>query len=549
MHCCILVVSIILLASCAQIVSPGGGKKDVFPPKTLKYSPDSAKLEFNSKQIEIQFDEYIQLRDLNNQLIISPPLLKQPEISVKSKSLSVIFDKNEALKPNTTYCISFGNAIQDINEGNPLINFKYIFSTGTFIDSLKVKGKVQTAFDHKAEKDILVMLYAKNSDSVVYQMLPDYFSKTDASGNFEINNVREGAYKIVAIKDVNANYKYDGDSEAIAFYDSLVNPSSDKIIELELFQEPAKKVFLKKYNHPSYGKFEFVFNQGSDSIRILNLSNDLKGAQEYFEFSKNKDSLTYWITNYQKDSIKLQVSNGNNVIDTVEFKFINKDDALKSKKNPLKLSLVSSPNGSQSFDLNKNVVIGFSNPIKKITKPIETFLKIDSTKIISSKMEFISFELEKKQIHVLINDENNKSMVWKEGATCQLYIPPATFTDIFDLGNDTIKIDFKTREAKYYGSLKLNVKIPTVNKSYIFQLLDEKENVLQIDFIKKSQELSYEYLHPKKYKLKIIVDENSNEKWDTGNYLKHQQAEKIFYNSELINVRSNWDLELEWEIK
>lgn len=560
---CAFAVKMILLASCAQIVSPGGGKRDSNPPRVLKYTPDSAKIGFNSKSIEINFDEYIQLKDLNNQFIISPPLNKTPDVAVKNKTLTLIFDKNETLKPNTTYCISFGNAVQDMNEGNAIENFQYIFSTGTFIDSLKVKGLVQTAFDHKTEKGILVMLYSEHSDSAVYKSQPDYFAKTKADGSFEINNVKAGSYRIVAIKDANGNYKYDGDAETIAFSDSLVNPSDKKTINLELFQEPAKRVFLKKYSHPSYGKFEFVFNQGSDSIRIVNLSNDLKGVQEYVEFSKNKDSLTYWIVNYQKDSIKLQVSNGNKIIDTVEFKFINKEEALKSKRNPLKLTVVGSPNGSQSFDLNKPFSLTFSTPINLLAIKKDTILLKKESSNFQKNMLDLTYKniglckfsialrdpfLVKEKTGILAVPEQIEINQWAENTNYHLFVPPATFTDVFGLTNDTIKIDFKTREAKYYGSLKLKIVIPETKNNYIVQLIDEQGNVQLEDFVKKTEELNFEYLHPKKYRLKIIVDENNNGKWDGGDYLKHIQPEKVIYNSELINVRSNWDLELDWKV-
>lgn len=541
-------LSILLVASCAQIVTPGGGVKDTTAPKVLKYSPDSAQLGFNSKSIEINFDEYIQLKDLNNQLIISPPLNKTPDIDVKNKTLTIEFDKNEVLKSNTTYCISFGNAVTDVNEGNPIENFKYIFSTGTFIDSLKVKGKVKTAFDHRTEKGILVMLYSDLNDSIVFKAQPDYFGKTKVDGTFEINNVKSGKYKIVAIKDANANYKYDGENESIAFSDSLADAANKKEIELELFQEPAKKIFLKKATHPSFGRFDFIFSQGSDSIRINNLSNDLKGVQEYFEFSKNKDSLSYWVTNYQKDSIVLQISNGNKIIDTLEFKFINKEEALKAKRNPLKLSLVNSPDGNQSFDLNKNLVLTFSNPIKNIAGSDKIIFKEDTTLIPNKQFDLIIAQSERSIVQMIFKNESTNN-IFKENTKYSLFIPPGTFTDIFDLTNDTIQIDLKTREAKYYGSLKLKLNIPETKNNYIVQLIDEQGIIQRVHQLKKSEDVFYEYLHPKKYKLKIIVDENSNDKWDSGNYLQHTQAEKVIYNSELINVRSNWDLELDWKVQ
>jgi hypothetical protein len=197
-----------LLASCAQVVAPGGGKKDTTPPQVLKYTPDSASLNFKGKTIEILFDEFIQLKDLNTQLIISPPLEFTPDINIRGKSLIIEFNGKEVLKDNTTYCISLSNAIQDINENNAKENFSYIFSTGSYIDSLKLNGKVELAFDHKTENGILVMLYSDLNDSVVYKSLPAYFGKTNDEGLFQINNIRAGKYNIRALKDVNANYKY-----------------------------------------------------------------------------------------------------------------------------------------------------------------------------------------------------------------------------------------------------------------------------------------------------------------------------------------------------
>jgi phage anti-repressor protein len=560
-HWCI---GILFLSACAQVVSPGGGKVDKTAPRILKYSPDSASINFNSKNILINFDEYVQLKDLNNQLIISPPLAKTPDITIEKKSLSIVFDKNEILKLNTTYCISFGNAIQDINENNPLENFKYIFSTGSFIDSLTLKGKVQTGFNHTTEKGIVVMLYTNFSDSAVYKGQPDYFTKTNADGTFQINNIKTGKYKLAAVKDVNANYKYDGESELVGFVDAPIDVSEKKDILIDLFQEPAKKVYLKKHIHDSYGKVTLIFNQGSDSIHVNNLSNDMKGVQEYLEFSKNKDTLTYWLKNFTKDSLILQVSNGNKILDTVGFKFIKMEDALKSKRNPLKLKLVSSPNGNMSFDLNSAIQLNFSQPISSGEK-IETIVfKQDST-LFKTKWNLGLTGYNEQIVKIgyidstlIYEDQDNpgtfisapefKSFILTENTNYHLFIPPGTFTDIFGLTNDSIKIDFKTKEEKYYGTVKLTVAIPETKDNYIVQLQDESGNVVRENFITKSGVLNYNYLYPKKYRLKLIYDDNNNQKWDSGNYLQHIQPEKVIYNSELINIRSNWDAELDWKV-
>lgn len=326
-----IILIIFLLCSCAQVVMPGGGPKDVTPPRVVKYIPDSASTNFYSKSIGIFFDEYIQLKNLQNQLIISPPLAKVPVIKAKDKTVNISFDKDEMLKPNTTYVISFGDAIQDVNENNPKADFKYVFSTGDYIDSLSVSGKVQTAFDHRTQKDILVMLYKDVSDSVIYKSLPDYFTKTNENGSFKITNLSPGKYKIIALTDKNANYKYD-DSENIAFIDTLIDVSSNKKLLLELFDEPPRKFQLKKHVYNSYGKIDFYFNKGSDSITIKPINYVFNNSDVIVDYSQNNDTLTYWFRNIEKDSLMLQLSNGYKIIDTIKLKLIKKEDAIKNKK-------------------------------------------------------------------------------------------------------------------------------------------------------------------------------------------------------------------------
>ena len=597
-----------LIYSCAQVVAPGGGKRDTTPPKVLSYMPDSASLNFKSKYIEITFDEFIQLRELNNQLIISPPMENAPDIKVKSKTLYINIDKKEQLKPNTTYVINLGNALQDIHESNAKENFKYIFSTGSFIDSLIVKGKVENAFDHKTEKGILVMLYSDFNDSTIYKKKPDYFAKTTDDGSFQINNVRDGKYKLLALKDANANYKYDAETERIGFVDSLIRPvesderkpsiiisqgdldlakmaskdtlgkskkiaveskkiepkKTNKNILIEMFQEPPKKLFLKKSIYNSFGKIVFVYNKPADSIHIQPINYKFNDGDVLLDYSKNKDTLNYWFKNIDKESLILQVSNGNKIMDTVEFKLIKKEDALKSRKNPLKLFLLNSPGGNQNFDLNAGVKLFFNNPIAKWNEqPIQ--FKEDSLSW-SKKSKKLSYDVNFQSVSLLsldyahivdVKSEQGKTTsvpeqslltTWKENTKYHLFIPPGTFTDFFGLTNDTLKIDFKTREENYYGTLKLNISIPETKGRYIVQLIDEREIVVRENIIKKTETLNYSYLYPQKYKLKIIYDTNSNNKWDTGNLLQKQQPEKIIFDTAPVNVRSNWDMELDWKV-
>ncbi|MEO6904148.1 MAG: Ig-like domain-containing protein [Bacteroidia bacterium] len=556
----IFIFSCCLIVGCAQVVAPGGGPVDKTAPKAVKYLPDSATLNFKSRSIQILFNEFFTLNDLPNQLIISPPLENKPIITVKNKTLNIQFDEKEVLKPTTTYCISFGNAIQDLNEKNPVPNFKYIFSTGNYIDSITLSGTIQNAFDHKLEKGVLALLYKSQNDSAVYNSLPEYFAKTTETGAFEITNIKSGSYKLLALKDANANYKFNQESESIAFAENLINVDEKNTILLNLFQELPNKIYLKKYIQEQYGKYVLILNRGADSLKVKRLTNaNEQQLQEQIQLSKNKDTITYWINNYDADSIKFQIKNGAHIIDTAAFKVLKKEDALKSKRNPFKLSLVNSLNENMEVDLNADIFLQFSNPILNISKNVEVDLKEDTLKYKKYILSFyksqnsnnlkISIGLKDSTVLTAKNSEPFKNNILKENTKYSLNIPPNTFKDFFGLTNDSIKIKFKTRDEKYYGSVKLNLNFePILKGKYIVQLLDDKENIVRENSVSEPTILNYLYLQPRIYKLKIIADANSNGKWDTGNYLLKQQPENVFYNKESINIRSNWDLDLEWNV-
>lgn len=546
---------VLLMYSCAQVVVPTGGEIDKTSPKVVAYSPDSAALNFNTNVIQITFNELIQLKDVSGQLIISPPLSKIPDIKVKGKVLTIEMDAAEKLKPNTTYAFNLGNAIQDIHEGNALENFKYIFSTGTYIDSLTLNGFVKTAFDFKTEKGILVMLYSDYNDSVIYNTLPDFFAKTADDGSFKINNIRPGKYKLMALKDANNDYKYSGDNESIGFADTLIDISQNKTASLVLFQEPQKKLFIKNTYYNSFGKMQFVLNKPNDGIQIMPLNYTFKNEDVWLDFSKNKDTLTYWFRNIDKDSLDLEIVYNDRVLDTLAFKIIKREESLKNSRSPLRFNLINSFSGNQNVELNSEFALTFSNPIDaewlKKNENVKIELFEDSLVYAASKQ--LTYEL--KSLNTIVIKQKNadgtkSALKLKENTPYHFTILPHTFTDIFGLSNDSIFLNFKTREEKQYGSIKLKLDVPQeIKGNYIVQLLDEKENILRTNVIQKSEAVLYPYVLPQKYKLKIICDENANLKWDTGNLHQKQQPEKVIYNAEIITARASWDLELEWKLQ
>jgi uncharacterized protein (DUF2141 family) len=418
---------------------------------------------------------------------------------------------------------------------------------------MTLSGNALYAFDHKTEKNILVMLYSDFSDSVIYKKLPDYFAKTNDFGAFKINNIRQGKYRIVALKDGNSNFKYN-DEEQLGFLDSLVEPGKTGDVSINMYLEQPKRIFLKKYSQARYGQFIFTFNKGSDSLRLSRINKEqLKDIKELVEFSKARDTITYWMDPVDKDSLILQVNNGTIILDTVTFKLLKRETAMKpGNRNPLKLYLTNPMNG-ESFDLNKDLRLIFSNPIVKADPSKAIFMKEDTLIYTKYPLVFSNPDVPTTVIKIStptkIDAKNSgKNMLLKENTRYQLMIPPAAFTDFFGLTNDTIKFNFKTKEEKYYGSVKLDLKFTATAGDYIVQLLDDKENVVRENILSKAGVVFYDYLYPQAYKLKVILDKNGNGKWDPGNYLKKQQPEKVIYNVEAVNIRSNWDLDLEWNI-
>jgi len=527
-----------VVSDCAQIVTPSGGPKDTAPPRVVKYIPDSGAVNVKSQTFTFVFDEYIQLKDLHSQLLISPPVEKLPEIKLKGKTLSLKF--SDTLKKNTTYAMNFGNAIADITEGNALDNFQYVFSTGNFLDSLSLSGTVQHAFDQKTEGGILVMLYDNLKDSVPYKQLPVYFTKTKSNGTYQINNIRPGTYKAFALKEKNGNYLYDAPDENIAFCDTILRIYKNSKLDFFLFKEEAIELILKKFYVADAGRINFVFSRAIDNISVMPVSPTAKQKVFFKEMYPAKDTVSYWYKHEKNDdTIRLQLSVNESIFDTIEFCggcVIKKTRGREAGENKLAVKLNTSKDNL--FDYNQGIQLIFNHPIK------------------NANTNGIVLQLVQKKVNfteAYFTDSIRRSFVCKyplvQNSSYKLFIPPATFTDIFGLTNDTIQIDFKTQEENYYGMFKLNLNFKLQKEMMILQLLDEKDNVLQTELTGAIKTKEYSLLHPGKYKLKIIYDRNGNEKWTTGNYLKKIQPEKVFYYPGIITIRSNWDMELDWKVE
>jgi hypothetical protein len=534
------------------VLTPNGGVKDTVPPQVIKYIPDSAAINLKVKKISISFNEYIQLNDINANLVISPPVTKQPNVTLH-KSKTVLVEFKEELKENTTYTISFGNAIADITEGNVKSDFKYVFSTGSYIDSLWLSGAVKYAHDLKPEKNVLVMLYSDFADSAAMKHLPDYFTKTRPDGSFKITNIKAGSYKLVALLDENNNYLYNPLAEFIAFADTVLKIENNATANLFLFKEAETKLYVKR-EITGYGSVSLVFSTPIFSEKTIGY-NSTKVSNFITEYNAAKDTITYWFPDLTDDSIQFYLDVNGKRLDTISICGC----SLKKKKvgKTNKVEITTNASATQLFDLNKNLILFFTHPIKnrnndKILFAIDTLVANDYKAqttlrkgvFVDNKNYFGSDSLSVNNIKTM----PNVFPVGLENKKIAITILPGAFTDVFGYPNDTFKINFKTNEEKIYASLKIKPVLPTGN--FVLQLLDDKGNVKQEFFNPKQGEvIAVNYLQPGSYTLRLIYDTDKNKKFSTGVFIKRQQPEKIIYYKEAIKLRSDWVTEIEWNVK
>ena len=280
---------IFLLYACAQVVSPSGGEKDVAPPIVIEAKPANESNHFNAKEIRFQFDEFVKLNQLNQQLIVSPPLKHKPKTQLKGKTLSI--EIKDTLQSNTTYVMNFGEAIVDITENNPISNFQYVFTTGKYIDSLELNGRVQDAFSLELKEDVLVMLYKQvEEDSLAHKYLPSYLAKTNKSGRFQLTNIAEGDYKVVALKDANSNFLFDRADEEIAFKKEPIHiPYEQEKLKLFTFLEASRKQFIDEQVWKE-NQLILAFKKPVSELKFGLLDTNTSDLLINFRISSNKDT-------------------------------------------------------------------------------------------------------------------------------------------------------------------------------------------------------------------------------------------------------------------
>lgn len=526
---------------CAQITPLTGGKKDVSPPIPVSYTPQNASLNFNSKTIEINFNEYITLKDVANQFIITPQCKENPEIIAQGKSLKISF--SETLLPNTTYKLAFGNAICDLNESNVLQNFEYVFSTGAILDSFKLSGKIIDAVSKQPSSNILVGLYnSESADSIIYKEKPLYISRTNSIGEFRFNYLPNTAFIIIGIEDKNKNLLYDGSDEKIAFTKEKIVPAdTSSKISLLLFNETPFKSFIKKSFSGEYGKALIIYNKPQSKIKNLS-ANGLVGYKQ----NSIRDSVTIYYTDIN-DTLKAIIDFESKKSDTLNINIPSEEAFNKQIKNA-GIKYILQPNFNSILPYFSSPIFGLNFPVNQnniLSDKVILIEKSDSTsRTIPFKVLKDSSWLTSIKIQADIKPETNYVLTLNKG-----FIYDNSYRK-----NDSVTFQFKTTALDDYAQLKMKLLFPK-KENYIVRLFNDKDQLINersVEFsLTSSAEKTMEYnnLVPGNYFIKVVEDANKNGLFDMGDYFLGIQPEVIFINSSPIKLLSGWEIENEWIVK
>ncbi|MGQ9846384.1 MAG: Ig-like domain-containing protein [Bacteroidales bacterium] len=531
---------IILFFACASQSPLTGGERDTTPPKLVRSVPQTGSVNVSPQRIDFEFDEFIQVKSLNQKLIVSPPLKYMPELKQKTKGFSLII--KDTLKPNTTYNFYFGDAIQDLNENNPLNDFNYVFSTGDHLDSLQLTGTVIDALTLTPENNFLVMLYTDTSDSVPFKIKPNYITRTNSNGFFRFNYLKNNTYKIIGIGDKNNNYMFDASNEKIAFQTNTITLNSKKNDSLVLYSfiEDRTKQYIKKTERKLPYKANIIFNTISNQKPVIHFSN--LDILDYYITTNNdtiiiffNDSLQYLnetlklkITYYRSDSLKNSIT----VVDTINLKWTGKENY--------------KPTTNTNFHWN------ITNNAKISSKQIISILFDEPVFLDNSAIEIV--DSSKKQIPFILFKDSTNCLKWNikaslaDGKYYRILLNSASVKCPYghSLKNDTLT--FETLQPEDFANLKFNIKLPYA-ENFIIELINEKNNIVKTWNINSDTNIYVERLLPGKYSLKAIADTNKNGKWDNGYYILHLQPEKIYNYYQTIQLKANWDMEINWIIK
>ena len=520
----LILLSIVFLCAikCAKRASPTGGPKDSIPPRLINASPKLNTTFFDKEKFVLTFDEYVSLKDVNKQLIISPPLnsSQYKVYPTTGASKKITLELNDSLMENTTYTFNFGESIIDFNESNPTSYLTYTLSTGETIDSLSIKGKITDAFEKNTNSFISLQLYPVDStynDSTIYTNKPLYVTSTLDTTIYKFQNLRIGKYVVIALEDKAGNYLFDQSTDKIGFLNRLIELPKDSIINLRLFKERTNFSWDGPYFLNDHHVVLAYYGEYSDES--YKMVSDVPDSFESLVTKNRKtDSINYWFRGASLDSIKFELE----IQDTIRTK-------TAFLKDPVKDSLIITKFTSGSLKLKSKLQLASNLPVTEVNSKNILVTNVDTIGVPAKLKILENYDRIEVDFEVLPNDRYNITLF------------PNALKDFWGRTHDTLSFRTSTKKIEDYGNIYLKVQH---NSPYPFivELLNNKKVIKRYDRPAPGNNYSFELLSPGKYVVRLIEDINQNREWDTGNYLEKIQPEKVIYYWKEIDLRANWDI-------
>lgn len=516
-----LLLVAIIANNCANPVPPTGGPRDNEPPKVLRFFPDNKSTNLKSPMVEMHFNEFIQFRHSGGNVVITPPMDPEPEISSKGKKITIQF--NQDLLENTTYTFNFGSSVKDFTEGNEMAELVYIFSTGDFLDSLSIKGKIINAYDLSPAEGVSVLLYEESKDSILIKAKPFYISKTNAQGYFSFEFLKAGKYQIAALDDKNLNFLFDQPSEKVAFTEKIIDLQEEDINlseALTLFEDE-ELATIKEIKNREAGKVSIAFSKPIEDILI---DASIFSDSDVAYLNQTNDTLIYWYTNHS-DSAQFYTTINQQPTDTSVLKL--KELSIDTSLNIVKIN--------NQVPENQSLIINFSTPISSIDTSLISIVNEDSIAVPfrAASENYLNVSISSK---------------WKEGQVFDLFIEEGAFTDYAGRVNQAKKEVLIIEESVLPPNLILTFK-NVENGDYFVQLLNSEKKELENRYLGNEEKIIFNNLIAGKYFIRVFEDVNFNGTWDSGNFLNKRQPEPTLFFSNEIEMRNNWDQDLTIDLK
>lgn len=511
-----------LLYGCAQIGVPTGGEKDVFPPRDTLSLPPNYSVHFRSPQIKIKFNEFIVLKNVAD-ICMYPLPEKKPEVFTQGKWLYIKF--KSPLQPNTTYQIHFNKVIADLNEGNELDHFVYVFSTGPALDTGRIQGNIVDIRDLSPARDVIVYFTTDTlADSLLLRGKYEYAVSTDKQGHFELSYLPATYFRVFAIQDRNKNGKVEHDEMAGFISDPVLSLHNENIT-LEMFPVKPSKLYVTNRREVSAGRYLLLLNRKVDSLII----DPLFQTQSNFFYRHSGDSVWVYFSvisssDYETKNIVLKQQD--RIIDTIPLKFS------KDVKGSMKLTIEKSPVVCWE---KKAYCIYADYPIVQIDTAA-VFLQPEKDPNVS-----IPFNL-------IMENPYTVRLVPSTGLTqsLKLICKRGAFAFAPFIVSDSVNALLPAIREKDFASLEIDLR--NIEASYLLELYDQNKMVSRVK-VSKDEKVSYYPLSEGSYTLMLVRDDNHNGQWDTGEIYPLRQPEKRFRYKGEINLKKGWIQEIVWDLK